>query len=543
MRACCRTSMLRLLFTTIAGLPSPPPAPPPSPLAPGGVLALSTMEDLEAAANTVYNVSYNDSASSFVFDGSSSYALIPRPVEDDFTIVLEIRSSTPCTTGASQTTWYIGCGVIDGEKPSAVLDYGLYLIDHRLAFAAKDADSAVSTSDLTDGAWHTVIATRVMSTGELTVHIDGVLEGSYTSSTANQALTAPSELKIGNSVYDNFFTGELRNIRFFGEALGLGAAPSPPPPALPPPPSYPRQAEAGDDPVFVGADGVPFEVRGQPGMSFNLFSSRSLSVNAAFEEVPARFRALDITDTVLGSVSLAACSSGRRWGVLIDVTSGNVSVSGAAPPAGAVSTERYQCDLRDMTCRWVATPPLRAGLGGDALVLPLVDSGFSRLRVGGERAAVTVTRHCMLSLDGEVDCAHFAEWPHAAEACAQLSAGVAPAARREEWTMLLSLPRLRTDQRFFFVGLDVSRVADAQSQVHGLLGQRAVVGGGVQDRQASVIGHRGATTPGFGPQGEGAIEGSYLDYAVALLEQHDGPSASRYNRFLGCTHTADPVEV
>lgn len=38
--------------------------------------------------------------------------------------------------------------------------------------------------------------------------------------------------------------------------------------------------------------------------------------------------------------------------------------------------------------------------------------------------------------------------------------------------------------------------------------------------------------PGFGPQGEGAIEGVYTDYRRDALHAHDTPSP--YNRFLRC---------
>ena len=46
---------------------------------------------------------------------------------------------------------------------------------------------------------------------------------------------------------------------------------------------------------------------------------------------------------------------------------------------------------------------------------------------------------------------------------------------------------------------------------------------------------RGAATAsaGFGSQGEGAIEGVYLDYRRARLDAH-AASSSPYNRFEGC---------
>ena len=71
-----------------------------------------------------------------------------------------------------------------------------------------------------------------------------------------------------------------------------------PPPQSPPRPTEAGEGTAGDDPIFVGSDGLPYEVRGEPGAVFNLFSAKELSINAVFEAVDPAFRALDITDTV-----------------------------------------------------------------------------------------------------------------------------------------------------------------------------------------------------------------------------------------------------
>ena len=81
------------------------------------------------------------------------------------------------------------------------------------------------------------------------------------------------------------------------------AEPAPPPP---PPPT------AGEDPLFVGADGKSYEVKGDAGAAFNLLSSRRLSINAEFVGVPPRYRALDITETVLGATSIALCAGVNR---------------------------------------------------------------------------------------------------------------------------------------------------------------------------------------------------------------------------------------
>jgi len=82
-----------------------------------------------------------------------------------------------------------------------------------------------------------------------------------------------------------------------GAALGLNL------PLRVPPGGESRQTErrlvfnTGDDPIFVGADGLPYEVRGEARRTFNLLTTPELSLNAQFVKVPVQFRAEDITGT------------------------------------------------------------------------------------------------------------------------------------------------------------------------------------------------------------------------------------------------------
>merc|ERR1711988_739606 len=177
------------------------------------------------------------------------------------------------------------------------------------------------------------------------------------------------------------------------------APPSPPPsPPSPPHAPPPRTATAGDDPVFVGVDGQPYEIMGEPQRVFNLVSSPGFSINAHFATVPKRFKGEDITDTVLGTVGVAFCSvQGGALHVIFDVSSGNVTaytssdghsgvhsreelISGTAAAAlvrwgGAKMVhEQYICDLRWMDCSW-----MEANHDAPERTLPEVDSGHSRL--------------------------------------------------------------------------------------------------------------------------------------------------------------------
>jgi hypothetical protein len=281
----------------------------------------------------------------------------------------------------------------------------------------------------------------------------------------------------------------------------------------------------GDDPIFVGADGLAYEVRGEAHLAFNLLTSPRLSINAEFREVPRRFRAEDITDTVIGSVSIAACSVGGgtlRLG--IDVDSGNLTY-GVEPPRDApaaaeaargddggapvfrpgnlaarvaaaaagvkLTEERFVCNVARAAiahaCYWqarvhraptrdhsdhLATPATRCWQDVHELPtppeLPLVASPYSRLHVRTPTAQLAVTRNAMVDLgDGDdrltIDCGLFRGWPDALAACTRVARGQAPADREREWTLMFATPFVRGERYFHFAQLDVLRLDHAQA--------------------------------------------------------------------------------
>ena len=107
----------------------------------------------------------------------------------------------------------------------------------------------------------------------------------------------------------------------------------------------PTTSSAGDDPTFVGADGLPYEVRGEPWKYFNLLSTPRLSLNAQFLPVPERFVHGKITDTVLGTLHLALCDAPRSRivGATFDVFSGAIGCTVRSPDDELGSTEPAPC--------------------------------------------------------------------------------------------------------------------------------------------------------------------------------------------------------
>ena len=318
---------------------------------------------------------------------------------------------------------------------------------------------------------------------------------------------------------------------------------------MPPPVPPPRLAAVGDDPLFVGGDGVPYEVRGTAGAVFNLVSAAELSINARFVSVPEAFKAEDITDTVLGDVGVALCDERRALRTLTFSADGRLELDhvdyrgagGGDADGYALEHTRLVCDLGEMACGWRRHDGL-------PLHLPLVDGGHSRIKLRTALADVTVTRNAMVDLGTatEIDCADFARWPTAAAACTAALHGDTS----REVVLMLAGPKLRPEQRFHFMEVGVERLNLQAGEVHGLLGQRALATGAVKGDGVggAPLGQAGAGAASaaalmeaarrFGPQGEGAIEGVFTDYLRVALDAHGGArgrlGGERFERFDEC---------
>ena len=235
-----------------------------------------------------------------------------------------------------------------------------------------------------------------------------------------------------------------------------------------------------------------------------------------------------------------------------------------------LSDERYICNLRRMTCEWIASRLLPT-----TVVAPQVDMRYSRVKVRHADIQVDVTRNAMVNLGGkngvpltEVDCGEFSEYELATKACKSVQDGSAPSHRRQKWLLILVMTTLPRSQQFHFTQIEVPFVGYSQSEVHGLLGVRAIkpeftqtidpaVRAAAAAREAlftdrlptGFLGARDlplrglrddpAMGPGvgwasasntaelFGPQGEGAIVGHYRDYIVESLSEHNSFKYSR----------------
>ncbi len=150
------------------------------------------------------------------FDAArSSYVQVPRPVSDDFTIELWVKTSMASPTG---TQWWQGAGLVDGEVAGATNDFGLVLLNGKAAFGVGNPDVTIqSATTINDGGWHHLAATRQRSSGLMLLYVDGVQEASSAGTTTSlAALTAPANLRLGGlQTGTPYFTGQLDEVRLW----------------------------------------------------------------------------------------------------------------------------------------------------------------------------------------------------------------------------------------------------------------------------------------------------------------------------------------
>jgi len=150
------------------------------------------------------------------FNGVNSHVQIANPVTGDFSIAFWAKTTQTAGTGQ----WYNGAGLVDGDHSGSANDFGTSLVGGKFAFGVGNPDTTIlSTNVINDGNWHLCVATRVRSTGVMSIYVDGILQAVGTGNTA--ALNASTSLQFGQIVSGGgYFNGSLDEIQIFNRALG-----------------------------------------------------------------------------------------------------------------------------------------------------------------------------------------------------------------------------------------------------------------------------------------------------------------------------------
>ena len=161
----------------------------------------------------VYNNGYGGN---LYFNGTNQSTQISRPVEDDFTLSAWIKTTS--TEGVLNGAWQ-GIGIIDGEVPNIVNDFGLTMAQGRFMFGVGNPELTITSPNAyNDNNWHHIVCTRVKSTGAMVMYVDGVQVATGTSANRN-SLTTTTVLKIGRSDAGRYFQGNISSINIYNNAL------------------------------------------------------------------------------------------------------------------------------------------------------------------------------------------------------------------------------------------------------------------------------------------------------------------------------------
>ena len=110
------------------------------------------------------------------FDGGDDRVLLDRPVADDFTISAWFRTDRVAAGDDSDPRWFLGSGIVDGEVPGIVDDFGISMIGNGIVAAGIGHPETFlnSSPGHNDGQWHHVALTRERASGTVVLYLDGV---------------------------------------------------------------------------------------------------------------------------------------------------------------------------------------------------------------------------------------------------------------------------------------------------------------------------------------------------------------------------------
>jgi hypothetical protein len=154
------------------------------------------------------------------FNGVNSYVQLPRSIGGGafLTIAFWMKTSS---IGATGSNWYEGAGLVDGEVSGVTNDFGVSLLNGKIAFGVGSPDTTLQSSvTVNDGAWHHVAVTRDSLDGRMAIWIDGMINTNAIGPLGGRV--APPFLRLGSlqtGVAGKFYNGTLDDVRLFNSWL------------------------------------------------------------------------------------------------------------------------------------------------------------------------------------------------------------------------------------------------------------------------------------------------------------------------------------
>ena len=154
------------------------------------------------------------------FDGGDDRLTLDNPIGEDFTISLWMKTDRIARGSDTDPRWFLGAGLVDGELPGIVDDFGIAIVGGGIIAAGVGHPETFvhGPPGYNDGAWHHVALTREQATGIVRLFVDGWMANEAKG--GSQPLREPKTLTIGGAnPGGGAFSGQMDDIRLYSAAL------------------------------------------------------------------------------------------------------------------------------------------------------------------------------------------------------------------------------------------------------------------------------------------------------------------------------------
>jgi hypothetical protein len=183
----------------------------------------TTVEDLSGNGNngTINGAVALDDAGylgkCFAFNGSDSYVLLNRVIQDSFGITAWIKTDV---AGPAGTHAYEGSGLFWSDVAGGANDFVVGVLGTKLSLFAGNPDTSVtSNEDVVTSEWMHIAAVRNTTAKTLNVYVNGAFDNKVSHSNTS-ALNANPQLAIGANTLDSrYYSGLIDEVRLYSRVL------------------------------------------------------------------------------------------------------------------------------------------------------------------------------------------------------------------------------------------------------------------------------------------------------------------------------------
>jgi len=142
-------------------------------------------------------------------------------VQDDFTISFWFKPENKGKGKIGYQNWWSYSGLVDAEVAGALGDFGVTWGNGEVHFGIGFGyDTTIHSKAVAVNKWHHVAATRVKSTGQMRLYVDGELVGVGKGVTSS--LKASKTITVGmlnTMLQDSYYNGWMADLQIWNRAL------------------------------------------------------------------------------------------------------------------------------------------------------------------------------------------------------------------------------------------------------------------------------------------------------------------------------------